>query len=95
MRGVGGSLPGGGGAADPRARGDQPREGPGGGVRARGAGGEPDPQTTVCGPGGRAGDPQTGAGATAGGTDVSFSSYSLWLLFKQQDCCVLYVIEQN
>lgn len=61
MRGVGG-------AADARARGGEPGEGPGGGVRAGGAGGEPDPQTAVCGARGRAGDPQTGAGAAAGGT---------------------------
>ncbi|XDV24357.1 hypothetical protein PO909_028568 [Leuciscus waleckii] len=76
MRGVGGSLPGGGGASDARACGGEPGEGPGGGVRARGAGGEPDPQTAVCGSGDRAGVPQTGAGASAGGTHASLSSYS-------------------
>lgn len=94
MWGVGGSLPGGGGTADPRARGGEPGEGPGGGVRAGGAGGEPEPQTAVCGARGRAGDPQTGAGAAARGT-----AHSPLVIteddFQTKGLLCVYVIEQN
>ncbi len=96
MRGVGGSLPGGGGAADPRARGGEPGEGPRGGVRAGGAGGEPEPQTAVCGARGRAGDPQTGAGAAARGTAHSpHVTLITEHAFQTKGLLCVYVVEQN
>lgn len=79
MRGIGGSLPGRGAEADPRARRSEPGEDPGCGMRSGGAGGEPDAQAAVRGAGDRAGGSQTGVGAAAGGKhssdDLIYSIY--------------------